>query len=115
MTIAIDDLPREAASAREVSTIVTEAWHARAVVFAAACVMIGVYWDISWHMSIGRDTFWTPAHLLIQAGGLIAGLSSGYIALKTTFNGSAAERAASVSFWGFRAPLGAWMCVWGCG
>src|SRR5512138_1399413 len=90
-------------------------WHAYTAAFAAACVMIGVYWDISWHMSIGRDTFWTPAHLLIQAGGLIAGLSSGYIALKTTFNGSAAERAASVSFWGFRAPLGAWMCVWGCG
>ena len=39
---------------------------------AAVCVMVGVYWDISWHMTIGRDTFWTPAHVLIQAGGLIA-------------------------------------------
>ena len=38
--------------------------------------MTGIIWDISWHMSIGRDTFWTPAHLLIQAGGLIAGLTS---------------------------------------
>ena len=81
----------------------------------AACVMIGVYWDISWHMSIGRDSFWTPAHLLIQAGGLIAGISSGYVAIRTTFFGSQAERDASVSFWGFRAPLGAWICVWGCG
>ena len=63
-------------------------WHAYTVVFAAACVMTGVYWDISWHMSIGRDTFWTPAHLLIQAGGLTAGLSSGYVALMTTFRGS---------------------------
>ena len=77
--------------------------------------MIGVYWDISWHMSIGRDSFWTPAHLLIQAGGLIAGLSSGYVALKTTFFGTEAERSSSVSFWGFRAPLGAWICIWGCG
>ena len=90
-------------------------WHAYTLVFAAACVMIGVYWDISWHMSIGRDTFWTPAHLLIQAGGLIAGISSGYVALKTTFAGSEAERQASVSFWGFRAPLGAWLSIWGCG
>src|SRR5512132_744001 len=90
-------------------------WHAYTVAFAAACVMIGAYWDISWHMSIGRDTFWTPAHLLIQAGGLIAGISSGYVALKTTFKGTPDERAASVSFWGFRAPLGAWMAVWGCG
>jgi len=90
-------------------------WHAYTLVFAAACVMIGVYWDISWHMSIGRDTFWTPAHLLIQAGGLIAGISSGYVALKTTFAGTPAERDASVHFWGFRAPLGAWLAIWGCG
>ncbi len=90
-------------------------WHAYTVLFGATCVMVGVYWDISWHMSIGRDTFWTPAHLLIQAGGLIAGLSSGYVALHTTFRGSDAERASTVSFWGFRAPLGAWICIWGCG
>ena len=76
--------------------------------------MIGVYWDISWHMSIGRDTFWTPAHLLIQAGGLIAGVGSGLVAVRTTFRGTDVERAAAVSFWGFRAPLGAWVCIWGC-
>ena len=90
------------------------AWHAPAVVFAAFCVMIGVYWDISWHMSIGRDTFWTPAHLLIQAGGLIAGLTSGYVALRTTFGSDQNADDASVTFWGFRAPLGAWVSVWGC-
>ena len=89
-------------------------WHAPTVVFAAVCVMVGVYWDISWHMTIGRDSFWTPAHLLIQAGGLIAGLSSGYVALRTTFGGDAAARSAAVTFWGFRAPLGAWVCIWGC-
>jgi hypothetical protein len=90
------------------------AWHAPTVVVAAVCVMIGVYWDISWHMTIGRDTFWTPAHLLIQAGGLIAGISSGYVALRTTFGGDPAAIAASVRFWGFRAPLGAWVAIWGC-
>jgi hypothetical protein len=83
-------------------------------VFAALCVMVGAYWDISWHMSIGRDTFWTPAHLMIQAGGLIAGLTSGYVALRTTFGNNPAARDASVTFWGFRAPLGAWVCIWGC-
>src|SRR5207237_7076746 len=82
-------------------------WHAYTVGIGALCVMVGVYWDISWHMSIGRDSFWTPAHLLIQAGGLIAGLSSGYVALKTTFRGTTAERDTAVPFWGFRAPLGA--------
>ena len=95
--------------------VLSAAAHARACVFAALCVMVGVYWDISWHMSIGRDSFWTPAHLLIQAGGLIAGLSSGYVALRTTFAGTEAEKNAAVSFWGFRAPLGAWISIWGCG
>src|SRR3954467_15551255 len=114
MTIAIDTLPRAAAGDRDVSTVVTEAWHARAVVFAAACVMVGVYWDISWHMSIGRDTFWTPAHLLIQAGGIIAGLASGFVALKTTFRPDGRDIATGVRLWGFRAPLGAWVCIWGC-
>lgn len=90
------------------------AWHAPAVVYAALAMMIGVYWDISWHMSIGRDSFWTPAHLLIQAGGLVAGLTSGYVALRTTFGGDPVAKANAVSFWGFRAPLGAWVCIWGC-
>jgi hypothetical protein len=89
-------------------------WHAPTVTIAAVCVMVGVYWDISWHMSIGRDTFWTPAHLLIQAGGIVAGLTSGYVALRTTFGTDERARAASVRFWGFRAPLGAWVCIWGC-
>jgi hypothetical protein len=115
MTVAIDTSGRASARIREVSTVVTDAWHARAVVFAAACVMVGVYWDISWHMTIGRDTFWTPAHLLIQAGGMIAGISSGYVALRNTFAGTPQQKAASVGFWGFRAPLGAWVCIWGCG
>src|SRR5687768_15502531 len=89
-------------------------WHAPTVVFAAVCVMIGVYWDISWHMSIGRDSFWTPAHLMIQAGGLIAGLTSGVVALKCTFWPNEREIGTSVRLWGFRAPLGAWVCIWGC-
>ena len=114
MAIAVH--PRTAIGTAERSVERTSTlWHAYTVLFGATCVMVGVYWDISWHMSIGRDSFWTPAHLLIQAGGLIAGLSSGYVALHTTFRGTDAERAATVNFWGFRAPLGAWICIWGCG
>jgi len=99
----------------EQSVVLSWAWHVYAVVASAAMVVVGLLWDISWHMSIGRDTFWTPAHLLIQGGGLVAGVSSGLLALHTTFRGSPAEKASAVSFWGFRAPLGAWVCVIGCG
>lgn len=88
-------------------------WAIYAVLFASTSVVLGVMWDISWHRSIGRDTFWTPAHLAIYLGGIVAGLSCGWIALKTTFAGSDYERGTAVRFWGFRAPLGAWVCIWG--
>jgi hypothetical protein len=88
-------------------------WSIYAVLFASTSVILGVMWDISWHRSIGRDTFWTPAHLAIYLGGIVSGLTCGYVALKTTFAGTAEERGSSVRFWGFRAPLGAWVCIWG--
>src|SRR2546422_10253836 len=88
-------------------------WYVPAVRVAATCAVVGGIWDFSWHRTIGRDTFWTPAHLAIYASGIIAGLSCGWLVLKTTFAGSDAERAASVRFWGFRGPLGAWLCIWG--
>ena len=69
--------------------------------------------DISWHRTIGRDTFWTPAHLAIYLGGALAGAACGWLVLKTTFAGAPEERAASVTFWGFRGPLGAWVAIWG--
>lgn len=88
-------------------------WYLSAVLLASALTYFGVLWDISWHISIGRDSFWSPPHLCTYASGLIVGLACGWIALKTTFAGSAEERARSVGFWGFRAPLGAWVCTWG--
>src|SRR4051812_14209145 len=109
MSITLDGLAYTRQRERADSATHAFAWHAYACVVAASMVVVGLIWDISWHMSIGRDTFWTPAHLLIQGGGLIAGFGSGGLALHTTFRGSAAEKASAVSFWGFRAPLGAWI------
>jgi hypothetical protein len=94
----------------------TVPWFLYAVVFASTSVIVGVTWDISWHRTIGRDTFWTPAHLAIYLGGVVAGLTCGWLALRLTFargETAEAERAATVRFWGFRAPLGAWVCIWG--
>jgi hypothetical protein len=88
-------------------------WYVLGVVAAATAVYIGVIWDISWHMTIGRDTFWSPPHLVTYLSAILVGISCGYVAVKTSFAGSAEERARSVGFWGFRAPLGAWVCVWG--
>jgi hypothetical protein len=95
------------------SAVTSVPWSIYAVLFASTSVVLGVMWDISWHRSIGRDTFWTPAHLAIYLGGVVSGLTCGWVALKTTFAGSTEERGSSVRFWGFRAPLGAWVCIWG--
>jgi hypothetical protein len=106
---AAPDLAGEAAPAAAVP------WPLAATVFAATSIIVGLIWDISWHLSIGRDTFWTPAHLGIYLGGTTAGLANGFLVLKTTFAGTAAERARSVRFWGFRGPLGAFVSIWGAG
>ncbi|HET9276371.1 MAG TPA: hypothetical protein VFN96_09900 [Gemmatimonadales bacterium] len=84
----------------------------RAVVVAATLILVGLIWDIAWHRSVGRDTLWSPPHLVEYAAAIIVGLSCGWLILRTTF-GSGAESAAMVRFWGFRGPIGAWVCVWG--
>jgi hypothetical protein len=75
--------------------------------------MVGTHWDISWHRSIGRDTFWTPAHIAIHMCGILAGICSAYLILTTTFRADSPLRECSVRMWGFRGPLGAFIAAWG--
>ena len=88
-------------------------WYIWSSVLAVTSTTVGLYWDISWHIGIGRDTFWTPAHVAIQLGAVIAGLSCAYLILHTTFAGNATSTENSVRIWGFRAPLGAFIAAWG--
>ncbi len=103
----------QAAAVPRVKRAAALPWYLSAMLVGSTSIVVGLLWDISWHMTIGRDTFWTPAHLAIYLGGVLAGLCCGWLALKTTFAGSEAERAVAVRFWGFRAPLGAWVAIWG--
>src|SRR5437763_8207086 len=79
-------------------------WYLWACLVAGFCIAFGLYWDISWHESIGRDTFWTPAHLLIQFGAVLAGSYSSFLSFGTTFGNNQAAKDASVNVLGFRAP-----------
>jgi hypothetical protein len=88
-------------------------WYVWSAALAVTSTTFGLYWDISWHMTIGRDTFWTPAHLAIQFGAVLTGLSCAYLILHTTFFSGARVRNASVRIWGFRGPLGAFISAWG--
>src|SRR5207245_10248645 len=101
--------PRRAAGPRPPAV----RWYVAATLAAATSGKVGIIGDISWHRSIGRDTFWTPAHGAIYLGGVLAGLACGWLVLRTSFAGTAEQRAATVGFWGFRGPLGAWVCIWG--
>src|SRR5215831_20471709 len=74
-------------------------WCCLAAVMSSA---IGGEWDISWHKSIGRDSFWTPAHVLIYLCGVLAGIACGYLILSTTLRRDSPLRDASISMWGFR-------------
>ena len=114
MDTSVLSLPvaERAASASRVQSAALP-WQLAAVVFAATSVIVGLIWDISWHMTIGRDTFWTPAHLVIYTGGAVAGLACGFEVLRRSFF-SSTRPADGVTVWGlFNGPLGGWLAIWG--
>lgn len=106
-------VPGTVPAVRSPSEVASTSWVARAVVFGATSIVLGVMWDISWHRTIGRDTFWTPAHMAIYLGGTLGGLVAAWLILRTTLHGSASDKAGTVRLWGFHGPLGAWVCAWG--
>lgn len=85
-----------------------------ATVFSSLCVAVGINWDISWHMSIGRDGLLSPPHLAVYLGAVIAGAFSAVEVFRISFWGGKAEQNQSVKFWGiFHGSLGSMYCIWG--
>jgi hypothetical protein len=102
------DRARARASARAVP------WLLYAVLFGSTSIVVGLIWDVSWHMTIGRDTLWTPAHLATYLGGVVAGVACGARVLRTFFTRDAEAAAQGVRFWRwFHGSLGGWVCIWG--
>ena len=88
-------------------------WYLYSLLAASASAVIGAHWDVAWHNSIGRDTFWTPAHLMIQFCAVLGAFTCIILILQNTFSKDAAAHAASVSVLGFRGPLGTFVVMWG--
>lgn len=83
-------------------------------VIASKMVILGILWDIAWHMSIGRDGLFSAPHVVVYIGAATAGIFSGYQVLKTSFWGKQAEKNKMVNFWGiFYSSLGGLFCIWG--
>ena len=91
----------------------TVPWYIWAGVIALTSSNIGGAWDVSWHRTIGRDTFWTPAHMAIYACGLLAGIIGIWFIVKCTFLRDPELLAGSVNLFGLRAPLGVFLAGWG--
>ena len=62
------------ARAVEVERTAAVPWYIWCCLLANVSSAIGGEWDIAWHKSIGRDSFWTSAHVLIYLCGVLAGL-----------------------------------------
>ena len=60
-------------------------WKVWCLIAGITSTILGIYWDISWHMSIGRDSFWTAPHLAIYVGAILGGLGAAASILPTTF------------------------------
>ena len=110
---SIANIPIALPEARTRTKSLATSWYARIIVVGAVSIVAGILWDISWHRTIGRDSFWTPAHLAIYLGGVLGGCVGGWLAFRGTLLASPEEKAGMVSVFGLRAPFGAWLCIWG--
>ena len=88
-------------------------WYLWSLMLAVCLVNVGGQVDVSWHRSIGRDSFWTVPHMMIYACGIISGFTCAWLILATTFGKRGDLRANSVRILGLRGPLGAFVAAWG--
>jgi len=88
-------------------------WYIYSALIATCSIFLGLIWDVSWHMSIGRDTLFSAPHLVIYLGGVLGGIGGAYQLFYATFSKNPLHKAHTVWFWGFKAPLGALFAIWG--
>src|SRR5262245_52576698 len=111
--LTIPHPPTVTAATRTVEKAAGIPWYLWSAAAGVTSAIIGGHWDISWHRSIGRDTFFTPAHIAIYLCGVLGGASFAWTILATTFGASQESKDSSVKIWGFRGPLGAFIGAWG--
>jgi hypothetical protein len=69
--------------------------------------LAGGSWDFAWHMSIGRERFWTMPHMMVQSAAILVAIASIYQILTTR------DRETTVRVFGIHAPAGSFLGLWG--
>jgi hypothetical protein len=90
---------------------VTVPWYIWCVLLSGTCNFIGLQWDISWHISIGRDAFWTLPHIAIYMCPVLCSIACGYLILSSTLR-RGAYAGKSVRILGLYGPFGAFIGLW---
>src|SRR4030095_5495876 len=108
-TATVGSLAIPIARSRETESAVP--WFVWTALLAVVSGIVGAHWDISWHRSIGRDTFWSPPHIAIYTKGVLAGITFGYLILHTTFAKRNTDDVVRVCV--LRGPFGAFIGAWG--
>ena len=92
-------------------------WPLKTLTFAVVLVTLGGQLDVSWHRTIGRDSFFTPPHMMVYACGLLAAVSCGFLLIASTFTSiyrkTSIYRETSIQVFGLRAPTGVFLTSWG--
>ena len=66
-------------------------WIDICLVLGAIASIVGTYWDIQYHVDIGRESFWIAPHLVVY-GGTVLVLGASLLALRTVSTLSTAVR-----------------------
>lgn len=84
------------------------------VLFGGHAIAIwGTQWDIQWHLTIGRDSFWIAPHVMTYSGVTILVLASlGVLAWMTVRGGEALEPG-TIRVFGLRGTPGYHLAAWG--
>jgi hypothetical protein len=78
------------------------------LLLAAVAVPLTLFWDFSWESTIGVDRFFGPPHAANYLAVAVAAIAAARMAVVTTCAG-----AGGVALGRARAPLGAWIVLWG--
>ena len=89
-------------------------WTLWTAVAGITCALLGGTLDVSWHMSVGRESLWTLAHGLIEMEAVLVGLAAVHTIINASRGPRCDEADHTVRILGLRAPAGAFLCLWGC-